>query len=280
MEVLLIVAGVLGVYFFIESQKKSAATAAATQTAVASIGASSGSAPTAYTAQTAVADTALDSMALGSGISVATGVAQTLNESVAAAGAIPIVGAAVSAVAQVLLAQHTARLKGAIAENQLIPTTVEAFDADMAEAAAAYNAGTATKAQVIAALQAIDAQVHAYMKSNATGPGRAWNDSPPMTNGQTPCNKTCTAECCVYWNDLRPAIYGAGVFDNGTTGAISAINGQSKSGISTTGGATCPTCCYVPEVYPPVGNSAYGTYSRAAYILNFSGPNKSVTTPL
>jgi hypothetical protein len=255
----LIVGGFIGLYFLIESQKKSAAQATAIDTAVAGIGASSGTAPTGFTLQQEAQNGSITGLEVGSGISAATGIAQTLNESVAAAGAIPVVGAAVSAVASILLAQHTARLKGATNENQALDQAIPAFDADLAEIAAAYNAGTATRAQTISGFQQVDAQVYAYLKAQVGAPGTAWD-------GTGKCTKSCTAGCCVYYNDLHSAIAGpdlkvqGGIVMDGATGLVPALQSPAAGGR-----------CWVPEVYPP-SDTAYGNYSRAGYYITLTAP--------
>lgn len=168
------------------------------------------------------------------------------------------VAGVVGQVAQVLLAQHTARLKGAIAENQLIPATVNAFDADMRQIADAYNSKQATAAQCISALRQMDQSIYNYMKSNAVGPGRAWREtSAPYTPA---CNKGCTTECCIYYNDIKRAIYdpgtsAGGTFGGGVMGMIPVL--QKGSGT-----------VYVPKVYPPPAQ--YGNFSRETYQLTLA----------
>lgn len=197
---------------------------------------------------------------INAGISVGTQVGSNLANSAVAAGelsktfatAIPIIGSAVSAVAGILLAQHTARLKGAIAENQLLPATIKAYDADIAGIVSAFNSGQITASQAITYLQQVDQSVYNYMKSNATGPGRAWRE------GGGPCNAGCTTECCVYYGDLHAGIFGDPAFASGTVGIIPVLQGS--GGQPSTGHAKQ---AYIPKVYPPP--TQYGTFSREAY---------------
>jgi hypothetical protein len=197
---------------------------------------------------------------VNAGINVGEQAANTATKAAASAGdisqtfatAIPIIGSAVAAVAGILLAQHTARLKGAIAENQLIPATVKAYDADIQEIAAAFNSGQITAQQAISYLHQVDQSIYSYMKANATGPGTAWRE------GGGACDKGCTTECCIYYNDLHAGIFGAPVFANGTVGMIPVLSGS--GGQPSTGHARQ---VYIPKVYPPPPQ--YGTFTREAY---------------
>lgn len=238
----------------------------------------------------ALATAQLDSQEAGIGIGAATSAASVLTSSggllsnVASqtlSQSIPIIGAAIGAVAQILLGQHTARLKGAIAENQLIPGSVQAFDADIVQIVTAYNNGTATAQQCITALQQMNTQLYNYMKGNATGPGRAWRDC-ASSNGCT-CNNGCTAECCVYWGDLYAAIYGgnysAGMIPSLQTLAglpvtpLPPLNGQpaiANSGISNGSVTKTRASVFIPAVSAP--EAAYGNFSRAGYSVVLTKP--------
>lgn len=192
--------------------------------------------------------------------------AQALN------AAIPGAGTVLSDIAAPFLAAHTARLKGAIAENQLIPTTVQAFDADLQAIAAAWNAGTITRQQALDYISAMNSNIYSYMKGNATGPGRAWMDQTGKGLASTqpgaswpnlplPCGKSCTAECCVYYSALNPVL---GMFYQWINGGVPGINRNwgfysAISGTSLT--------MNVLEVYPPTGQyaQAYGNFSRPQY---------------
>lgn len=211
---------------------------------------------------------------------------------------IPVVGPALAAVENIILGQHTARLNDAIAENKVIPSVVQAFDADLQVIVQGYNSGEATAAQCIAALILMDQQIYAAMRNNAQAkPGIAWNTNPaysPSTDalvGSTainpsygaPCDKTCTVSCCVYYNDLRPAIYGRNVIGPGNPsskapyaqyqnppgsglimGAIQAL--RNGSGL-----------VHVIAIAPP-DDPAYGNYTRAAYDVTFVKPSAVPTS--
>jgi len=209
--------------------------------------------------QVAIGSSIVESVA-GPGLGVAEKAVQDAlqNAGNSLASAVPIVGAVISAVGGILIAQHTARLKGATNENQAADQTIPAFDADLAEIANAYNSGTLngkpfTPVMAIAALQKVDVQIKTYLKSKVGAPGTAWKDGGI-------CDKSCTVGCCLYWNDLRPAIFGAPVFANGTMGFIPVIK---------RGGGTV----YVPKIYPP-SNKAYGDYSRESYTMELRAPSQ------
>jgi hypothetical protein len=208
--------------------------------------------------------TALTQQASNAQVAVgqAASAASSLATLIPAVAPIPIAGpiiAAAAAVAQVLLAQHTARLKGAVAENQLLPQCVTAFDNDLQELADAYNAGQANAAACVAALSSMQTSLYTFMKGNATGPGRAWKDLGPtgLGTGASMCNKSCTTECCTFYDDFQPAIITAQGILNGTQQP----NVYAKK---TTNGWMLT----VPEVYPPPAQ--YGNFSRPSYQVTFT----------
>jgi hypothetical protein len=207
---------------------------------------------------------------IGLGVTVASDFAKAGSQF---AQAIPVIGQAVSAVANILLAQHTARLKGAIAENQLIPSSVQAFDADIKGIVGAFNAGQATASQCAAACYQVWNALHDYMRQNATGPGRAWREIDggisSLSPSSPPCDKACTAECCVFWSNFHPLL--ANLYSFFSTGKPLLVGGGSRyTGWPSTNGATGPYTLNVLVVSPP-NNPAYGNYSRAAYTLTLQG---------
>jgi hypothetical protein len=219
----------------------------------------------------------------------------------AAVTAAPFAAAAavVGFAASVISAQHAANLKGAISENKLIPTTVQAFDADLQQLAKLFNAGKITKAQAAAYIAQMNANIYQFMRSNATAPtsagsgsvlsivglgggspGRAWLDQPgkglastkpgaSWPNAPLPCGKLCTAECCVYYSALNPVL---GMlyqwFNEGPVG----VNRNWGFFTGTLSNKTITAT--VLTVYPPTGQYAamYGTFQRPAYNLTFTQP--------
>ena len=189
------------------------------------------------------------------------------------------VGAATAAVKVGLadLIQHTARLKDATGENQALDAVIPAFDADLKAVAAAFSNGSASAALCIQALQQIDINIftNLYALTQKKLPGIAWGGPTTQTIGQSlnptytaACNKNCTASCCVYLNDLRPAIYGRSVPTNAfpaqqiSPGIVGGMIGAIQHG----GG----TVKVVPVAAPP--NSAYGNFSRATYNIVLTPP--------
>jgi hypothetical protein len=210
------------------------------------------------------------------GTKAATSIASSAGAASTFATAIPVVGAVIGAVAQVLLAQHTARLKGAISENQLIPQSVQAFDADIADLVTAYNGAQVpvnsdgTSPTCATAVIQMDMALFTFMKGNATGPGRAWTNnnagSTPINSTQGPsCNSSCTAECCVFYNDMNNIL--AVLYQFFTTGAktTTVLSSPIASGMQFT----------VPEVVQPPPQ--YGTFSRAKYTITLTIPTTTVT---
>lgn len=193
----------------------------------------------------------------------------------------PVVGAGITAgtdilkIAIGLLAQHTARLKNAKDENSALDALVPAFDADLAEIAQAYETGEYSAPDCIAALLAVDQQSSAYLRSLVGKPGTAWTSAPlssQIGTGNRPsysadCNKTCTVSCCVYLNDLRPAIFGRVV--GGAYGPYQTGNGYVLGLIEILqkGGGVLKV---IPVAPPP---HQYGTWGRAAYTIDVKAPS-------
>lgn len=183
-----------------------------------------------------------------------------------------IVGA-ISNLAGALLAQHTLRLHDAANENAALDALIPAFDADLAEIVQAYNSGTEPQS-CINALLAVDSNAYTYLRAQVGKPGTAWGGPSTASIGTSinpsypaTCDKSCTAGCCVYLNDLRPAIFGRqvgnayGPYQNKpgiVGGLIEAI--QNGSG----------TIHVIPIAKPP--NTAYGNYARASYDLTVKKP--------
>jgi len=172
------------------------------------------------------------------------------------------------------LAQHTARLHNAKDENSALDALVPAFDADLKEIIQAYETGEYSGPDCIAALLAVDQQSAAYLRSLVGKPGTAWNA--PLTaqigTGNRPsysadCNKSCTVSCCVYLNDLRPAIFGRVV--GGAFGPYQTGSGQVVGLIEILqkGGGTLK----VIPVAPPPGQ--YGTWGRPGYNIDVTPPS-------
>ena len=177
------------------------------------------------------------------------------------------IGIALSVAAN-LFAAHTARLKAATNENQAADILIPAFDADMATTAANFRSGAWTAAQCIGVLEYIDSNCQAYLKKQVGPSGTAWTSPATPGSGNTTCNKQCTVGCCIYYNDLRPAIYGSAQYtsEGGVSAGAIPVLQKKISGRS-----------YVPEVYPP-SDTAYGNYQRAAYWLQWTLPPKSNAT--
>ena len=171
------------------------------------------------------------------------------------------VGAGVAAIKVGIaeLTQHSARLAGAKAENTAIPPAVAAFDADMQAISTAYNAGEINAQTAIQALTALDNNLYQNLSALVGKPGTAWGaPHRSMTDGAgATCNKSCTAACCLYSNNIHPPIVVAIQALNGGTPTI--FYQKAGNGFILT----------VNEVYPP-DDSAYGTFTRPSYTLEFA----------
>lgn len=181
---------------------------------------------------------------------------------------LPVVGQALGAlggIASALLAQHTMRLRDAANENAALDALIPAFDADLTAVVQAFRSGTSAQ-DCIDALLAIDSNAYNYLRAQVGKPGTAWGGPSTQAIGTgnrpsyaAPCNKQCTAGCCVYLNDLRPAIFGR------VTGASTSVMGLIEA-IQKGGGTVVVSAVAAPP------RSAYGNYSRAAYTLTVVKP--------
>lgn len=172
------------------------------------------------------------------------------------------------------LAQHTLRLRDAANENAALDALIPAFDADLQQIAQAYNSGTDPQT-CIAALLAVDTNAYNYLQAQVGKSGTAWGgpSSAQIGSGVNPsysaaCGKTCTAGCCVYLNDLRPAIFGrSGVGSSYLQyQSVPGIVGGMIEAIQKGGG----TVKIIPIAAPP--NTAYGNYARASYVIQLVQP--------
>jgi hypothetical protein len=147
---------------------------------------------------------------------------------------------AVVGIALSLLAQHTARVKGATNENGAAAQIVQPFDSDIQEIVAAFNAGQVSASDALTAFAKVDAQVLAYLQAHVGAAGTQWNAAPKA------CDRSCTVGCCLYYFDLHPAILKL----------VQAI----QSGTAQT--------VKVPQIFA----SKYGLAARPSYLLNVSPP--------
>jgi hypothetical protein len=170
-----------------------------------------------------------------------------------------------------------------------------------------FNEGEITAAQAITALVAMDQTIYTTMRNNAQAkPGIAWKTDAQNAGYQTtaqlialgtgsyginpaygaPCDKSCTVSCCVYLNDLRPAIYGRNVVGAGNTSKTPYAAYQNPQGSGIVMGAIqaimnantgTPSTIYVIPISPP-DDPAYGNYTRASYNVTFTKPASVVSS--
>jgi hypothetical protein len=195
-----------------------------------------------------------------------TGVATSLN-------AVPIAGPALSAIANAFLTGHIAREKAAVSENQAVNSLIPAFDSDLKSVFAAMNAGDLTPSEGVQAVTIIWNNYWTGIKPVQQGSNKTITPLSTLETGNVagvnggsfgimcnsqaapggiPCDKTCTAGCCVGNDVLTPSIQ------------------QAIACFSSPTGGTINVC----KVY---GNSTYGTTTRNAYNLTYTPPK---ATPL
>lgn len=209
---------------------------------------------------TTTAASAVTTAALTSSAAAATAAGTT---PLIATAFIPVVGVAIAVLGAViagLWSAHAARAKGAKNEAQVLNSAIIAFDGSLKAIFAAANsssAGTNISAQT--AIQQLQTTLQNFWAGMAPAEGQpgtadashggAGCASVLVCNQQTapglPCNKSCTAGCCVGCDVLTPTINQAiQIFQNG--------------------GGTLAVC--------PVYGSKYGTNSRASYTLTYAPP--------
>jgi hypothetical protein len=154
--------------------------------------------------------------------------------------AIPVIGIALGALIGSLFAAHAARVAGAKQENQVLGSLIPTVTQAVSGVFTALNDGSATPAQGIAALQAIEQQYWQAVSQVEHGPGQAGNSSqcvsvpnaglhitgtasvqnPPGSNfssfGPNGFDKSCTASCgvgCMWvrsWTEIGIKLIQAG----------------------------------------------------------------------
>ena len=154
--------------------------------------------------------------------------------------AIPVVGVVLGALIGSLFAAHAKRVADAKQENQVLNSLIPTVQQAVSGVFSALNAGTATPAQGIAALQAIQQQYWQAVAQVENAPGQAGSQSqcvtkagaglhitgtssvqnPPGSNfsgyGPVAFNKSCTASCgvgCMWvasWVNVGIALINAG----------------------------------------------------------------------
>lgn len=183
--------------------------------------------------------------------------------------AIPIVGAAVSLVASVLIAQSQKRAKEAQNENQAVANGVPGWDAAVSQIVAGYNNGTLSVANVQALL--------------ATVMSNFWNETGPQIQpGRNGCNSgaNCADGETYTANAIRTGEGGfsggpnLGGYCSGNIGAaccVGCVNLQLSAdnmswAVAQADRSGTATSAYVT----PVDASKYGGVNRAAYTVIFT----------
>lgn len=273
MNPILVLAIVGGLYYLLQRQQQDFSLALrglsqSQQQAIASnkIGATSGAN---FTQPNMMGSQMLD-MGVNAGISVGTQTAASIATNLGSSlgKAIPIIGAAVGAIADVLLAQHAARIKGATNENMAADQVVPSYDVALVGIANAYNARQIDQNKAVASLKQLDSITFDKLRSLVGPPGTAWKlkngQSGPATawenidtHTNTTCDRGCTVGCCIYYTALS----------FGVETVIAAILGNYKRWDS--GDLAAPTRrdlgAYIPQVGGYSAGSQYSHYKRDAY---------------
>jgi hypothetical protein len=126
---------------------------------------------------------------------------------------VPIVGSIVGALIGGLLSGHFAREKGAKNENAALNQVMPAIVTDIKSVFTAANNGQISASDAVTALQTIQSNYWQAVSPYESGPGQ---HAIACTGTSTPCNKQCTASCCVGCNHVNNWIAAAiAVFQRG-----------------------------------------------------------------
>lgn len=173
-----------------------------------------------------------------------------------------------------LWAAHEARAKGAKQENTIVNSVVQTFDAALRAIFAAANSNDPTQSipasEAISQCEQLLAQCWQKLAQVRGLPGVADNSGSGANCGtyvpgvttrcspKKPCDKSCTAGCCVGCNDLWPTILDAiAVFQNPNGGTVNTCTVySSKYGAAQRGG-------YSLTYQPPVMASAVSSLENA-----------------
>lgn len=126
-----------------------------------------------------------------------------------AAFAAPIISGFVGSLFGGLGKGHAERLKGATDENSALNVLIPALAQSMSNIFDAANRGTITPSQAVAAVNASVADFSSQLAPFQGGKGQHATACAPMSGTpnnwkwNTPCDKNCTAGCCIYCNVIR-----------------------------------------------------------------------------
>lgn len=190
-------------------------------------------------------------------VSTGTGAGLGLAAMAAAPAGITALGAATLGIGAVigigltLWMGHLARAKGARDENAALNILVPGFQQSVQAEFQALNAGQASPTTALQDLETIRTSFWTAIAKYQTGPGQHTHPCTPIASGGcdrgdgygiTPCDKSCTAGCCIGCDAVEPIICNA------------------KS-IIMAGGGSFKT--------PVIGGSKYGYTGSASYVLSY-----------
>jgi hypothetical protein len=201
--------------------------------------------------------------------------------------AIPIVGAAFSAIASVLLAASKKRAQEATNENQAVDAAVPAWDSAIQQVVQLFNNGSITQAQVGQLLGTprtmkyfsvpvgqcwqnywteVGPQVQPGRNGCQSGTVTQPGDSPTLPEGQSFCTGDYGAGCCVAY----------GCFDdsmgNPNIGLVAATKGCICLFQALKLAVASPGTPFVATVLP-IYSSKYSTFTRGQYTVTVCAPS-------
>jgi hypothetical protein len=229
--------------------------------------------PSQYRRLGAINQAAGSALTTGAAVGTTVAITQLAPEIGAWAGPIGAAAGALVGIVLGLFQASAARAKGAKEENQAINEYLPAWDQGLKAIFSAANAGTATPAECISALQtlmqqwwAAAAQFHGLpgVADASNGGASCGTYTPNVTPACSPsngpgCDKSCTAFCCIGCYDLAPsAAFAAYLFGLPTGGTLNVCTVYaSKYGAS-------QRSQYSVTYTPPAASSAGGVAVAAA----------------
>lgn len=177
------------------------------------------------------------------GVGTAVTGAAIVGTSIATAALTAGIGAGVGIILA-LFAAHKARVAGAKNENAAVGILVPQAQQELQQIAQLYTTGQITQAEALQYTPQVLTNFQQGIAPYQTGPGQ--HTMACSSSGSTPCNKSCTAGCCVFCNNIQQWV----------AAALAAI--QAGSGTA-----------QMNQVY---GSPQYGYSGQAAWSLTFTAP--------
>lgn len=127
-----------------------------------------------------------------------------------------------------LFAAHEARVAGAKDENAAVNIAAPNAQSELQQIVSLYNSGQLTAQQALQYTAQVASNFQSAIAPHQTGAGQ--HATTCAASGSTPCNKNCTAGCCVYCNTILQWVSAVtqAISAGGGTAQLSGISGLAK----------------------------------------------------